>query len=328
MQIMIQKNIQAIIQNIIFEFSRSFEFSKSQNTSTSFNVNDFENDDIRWNSREIDFFDSMYDEKFVVIESVIEHIEKNIYFRDVNDFINRVKNMIDVKSVELIRQNLYICFRDIALTWYTTILTKNDKRFVKLNNDVEKWIRVLHVKFKKSVFNVMNIIHRESYIMTNARRKRESMKYVFIITRAVKTIEMNIYSQIFFIYNDIKTKLRRDFQKSTNAIIMNVFLQNIKLNKKIWWNIFKNDRHDSDNNHNNRLKNNFRSADNSDSYNNNFNSFVARQNDYDYSITSTYNNQMSSRFLTIQNSIIYQFRQNVYQNQQLQQRQNDYQNQN
>ena len=69
----------------------------------------------------------------------------------------------------------------------------------------------------------MNIIHRESYIMTNARRKRESMKYVFIITRAVKTIKMNIYSQIFFIYNDIKTKLRRDFQKSTNVIIMNVF---------------------------------------------------------------------------------------------------------
>ena len=58
----------------------------------------------------------MYDEKFVIIESIIEHIEKNIYFRNVNDFIDRVKNMIDVKNVELIRQNLYICFRDIVLT--------------------------------------------------------------------------------------------------------------------------------------------------------------------------------------------------------------------
>ena len=47
MQIMIQKNIQTVIQNMIFESSKSFEFSKSQNTSTSFNVNDFENDDIR-----------------------------------------------------------------------------------------------------------------------------------------------------------------------------------------------------------------------------------------------------------------------------------------
>ena len=47
MQVMIQKNIQAMIQNMIFEFSRSSEFSEFQSTSTSFNVNDFENDDIR-----------------------------------------------------------------------------------------------------------------------------------------------------------------------------------------------------------------------------------------------------------------------------------------
>ena len=47
MQIMIQENIQAVIQNMTFEFSRSFESSKFQSTSTSLNVNDFENDDIR-----------------------------------------------------------------------------------------------------------------------------------------------------------------------------------------------------------------------------------------------------------------------------------------
>ena len=78
----------------------------------------------------------------------------------------------------------------------------------------------------------MNIIHRESYIMTNARRKRKSMKYVFIITRTIKTTKINIYFQIFFIYNDIKTKFRRDFQKSTNVIIMNVFFSKYKIKQK------------------------------------------------------------------------------------------------
>ena len=38
------------------------------------------------------------------------HVEKNIYFRDVNDFIDRVKNMTNVKNAKLIRQNFYICF--------------------------------------------------------------------------------------------------------------------------------------------------------------------------------------------------------------------------
>ena len=55
----------------------------------------------------------MYEFKFVVIEKLIKHFDKNIYFRDVNMFIDRVKNMIVVKNIELIRQNLYIYFRNI-----------------------------------------------------------------------------------------------------------------------------------------------------------------------------------------------------------------------
>ena len=54
----------------------------------------------------------MYEIKFVVIENFIKYFDKNIYFRDVDIFIDRVKNMIVIKNVELIRQNLYICFRN------------------------------------------------------------------------------------------------------------------------------------------------------------------------------------------------------------------------
>ena len=45
----------------------------------------------------------MYDKKFVVIDEFIEHIDKNIYFRNVIYFIDRIKNMIEIKKVEIIR---------------------------------------------------------------------------------------------------------------------------------------------------------------------------------------------------------------------------------
>ena len=57
----------------------------------------------------------MYNEKFVAIDDFIEHINKNIYFQNVNVFIKQVKNITKVKKVELIRQNLYICFKNIVL---------------------------------------------------------------------------------------------------------------------------------------------------------------------------------------------------------------------
>ena len=58
----------------------------------------------------------MYNDKFAIINDFIKHVDKNIYFRNVNNFIDRVKNIIDVKKTKMIRQNLYICFCETALT--------------------------------------------------------------------------------------------------------------------------------------------------------------------------------------------------------------------
>ena len=69
--------------------------------------------------------------------------------------------------------------------------------------------------------------------MKNARRKRESMKYVDIITRAIKIINMTIFAQIYLIYNELNLEFRRDLNKSTKATTMKIFLQNVKNNKKI-----------------------------------------------------------------------------------------------
>ena len=96
-----------------FESSNFFEFVELQNTSTFASTKNIDYDN-KWNFEKIEFFDFMYDEKSIIIEKFIMHVEKNIYFRDVNDFIDRVKNITNVKNTKLIRQNFYICFRNIV----------------------------------------------------------------------------------------------------------------------------------------------------------------------------------------------------------------------
>ena len=56
----------------------------------------------------------MYNEKFVVIDIFIEYFDKNIYFRNVNYFINKTKNIIEIKKTKIIRQNFYICFKNVT----------------------------------------------------------------------------------------------------------------------------------------------------------------------------------------------------------------------
>ena len=40
------------------------------------------------------------------IDALIKHVEKDIYFRDVHLFLDRVKQFMFIKEVEMIRENL------------------------------------------------------------------------------------------------------------------------------------------------------------------------------------------------------------------------------
>ena len=133
------------------------------------------------------------------------------------------------------RNNLYICLRETTLTWYTSSLEDDQKRLVKLENDVEKWIKILLKKFRQSFSTAMITVIRKRYTMNDVRRKRESIEYAQIITRAARSAKMSMYNQIYLIYNELDLKFRRDLPISLKSIDMDSFLFELEFKKKIWW---------------------------------------------------------------------------------------------
>ena len=51
----------------------------------------------------------------MIINEFITHVDKNIYFRNVYIFVDRIKNVIIIKSNKLIKNNFYIYFKNKAL---------------------------------------------------------------------------------------------------------------------------------------------------------------------------------------------------------------------
>lgn len=45
--------------------------------------------------------------------------DKDVYYRNVHLFIERMLDIVITKSVDLVRTNLNTCLRNIALIWYT-----------------------------------------------------------------------------------------------------------------------------------------------------------------------------------------------------------------
>ena len=65
-----------------------------------------------------------------------------------------------MKNVQLIKNNLHTCLHDKVFNWYINDIIETAKCFVVFNDDVEKWIRILHKQFKieftSTLFFVVN----------------------------------------------------------------------------------------------------------------------------------------------------------------------------
>ena len=58
------------------------------NTSPSISISSI---NLRWNTHDLEFFDLNYDDKTIYIVVLIEHTNKNTYFRNIHLFLDRAK---------------------------------------------------------------------------------------------------------------------------------------------------------------------------------------------------------------------------------------------
>ena len=85
---------------------------------------------------------------------------------------------------------------------------------------------------KKVVVHDIDRDNSKKNTIKNVRKHKKLFKFVEIIIRDVKSTMMLMFSQIYFIYNELKLKFRRDLIKFTKNTTMNAFLQKLNDKKK------------------------------------------------------------------------------------------------
>ncbi len=197
----------------------------------------------RWVTADLEFFDSIYDDKILITAESMQHANKDIFFKDIHLFIDWVKNITVIKDAEIVRNNLYTCLRDIAMIWYTVELFEEVKELVRTENNLDVWKRYLIKRFRDRFNVAMITIIRERYIMNDARRRRESREYVSVIMRIARLIELQFEAhQMMIIYNDLNLKFQRNISMSTLTTQIQNFLQHLNDRKNIWWDFVNRNR--------------------------------------------------------------------------------------
>lgn len=233
LQTMIQDTLSTLIQTTINNIKIAERQSDQQKTSSS---NSILVKTKRWIVVDIDYFDLMYDNKFIYTRDLMKNAKKDIYFRDVHLFLERVKDHARIKNSALIRKNLFTCLRDLTLQWYTSELSKNIKNLLRLDKVVKFWKKELFKRFKEASNMIMINLVKEKYSMNDVRRRRESREYVDVIFRASKFANLIAeISQIFLIYNELDVKFQRDITMSKIDTKLDSFFIELNDMKNVWW---------------------------------------------------------------------------------------------
>ena len=105
----IQSTLQIYIINLLLsqrdERDKREKLKKSKANNQN-NINNVNNNN-RWNVINFNFYNSFYDKKFVTFKTfLIEHFDKNSYFRDIYIFIDKIIELIVIKKIKMIKKNL------------------------------------------------------------------------------------------------------------------------------------------------------------------------------------------------------------------------------
>lgn len=197
------------------------------------------NDPNKWNASEIGFFDPHLDKSYG--EGEVVTVGRDLYYRSVILFIERIKDLAQIKDVSMIRTNLNTCLRGFALEWYTSELRDLERIGLRADtNGVEAWCRTLKSRFKVRTNVALESLTSERYTLKDARNQREPAAYVQAVLRHAKNANIDsVENQLSFAYRGIAVELRAMIDSPSHRTTVADFIDHLDAKKDVWFDIHR-----------------------------------------------------------------------------------------
>lgn len=140
-------------------------------------------------------------------------------------YLKTVKKITIIKNDKLVRNNLYIRFKNNFFYRQNSGSSPVLKHLIKHGENIEKREQTLLKRWEKLPSAVLVTIKNNQYAMDDVRRRRDPIEFALAIIKTVRTTNISVYNQIILIYTDIKLKFRRDLSKPVEKITMDVYFQ-------------------------------------------------------------------------------------------------------
>ena len=124
----------------------------------------------RWNQADLGYFDPHLDRAYG--EGEIVSVGKDVYYRNVVLFVQRLQNLVTFWGATLVKVNIATSLRGSALEWYTSELSDFNRDTLNNEPGVKSWINTLSHRFKIPTSVALGLLTDETYTLDDARTRR------------------------------------------------------------------------------------------------------------------------------------------------------------
>lgn len=120
----------------------------------------------RWNQADLGYFDPHLDSAHG--EGEIVSVGKDVYYRNVVLFVQRLQNLVTFRGAGLVKANIATSLQGSALECYTSELSDFDRDALNNNPSVKSWVNTLSYRFKVPTSVALGLFTDETYILDDA----------------------------------------------------------------------------------------------------------------------------------------------------------------
>ena len=168
----------------------------------------------------------------------MKQVGNHLFYRDVNVFVDRLRDIVTYKGEDLVKANIQATLRGSAVHWFNSQLTDLEKEALRVLPLEDGWFKSLCKRFRPNPFNALNRMNSLSYGYDDVRAGRLPQSFAEDVIRYARAAEItDPFNQMSLIWIRLDPYLRRDVPQPSADMTLVQFLEQLESKTFLWQDI-------------------------------------------------------------------------------------------
>jgi transposase InsO family protein len=168
-------------------------------------------------------------------DAAVVTIGKEVYYRDVNKFITRVRDVAAARGEAVLQQHLFGNLRGAAMDWYTDQIDEKVKLTLRFFPLEQGWIEKLSDRFKPAFDEAIDKLNQMRITVSDIKNGADVSSFASEVIRRARAAE---YTTVYQQLNQVWIRLDADMQlvipRPTTETTLQQFFTQLDEKRSIW----------------------------------------------------------------------------------------------